>query len=388
MLLVSLISYIDRNTLALLSPAILKETGLTAEQYGWVISAFSLAYMLANPLWGKWLDRFGLRLGMLLAVSIWTVASASHAVAAGFLGFALARAMLGFGEGATFAGGLRTVPQTLPLSLRARGVAVAYSGGSLGAVITPLIITPLALAFGWRAAFLFTGLIGACWLGLWLLVSRRRDVREREAVGLTETAPTKPLFSDPRLWSYMLAYAFGALPIAFVIYAAALYLNSSFGASQALIGKLLWIPPLGWEVGYFFWGWRLDRLPRSGAGRIDGLRRLLTATTLLSLPLALAPWVHSLPLVMCQMFLAMFVAGGFIILTVGYAMHVYSTAHSGLIAGLGAGAWSAGVAVAMPLFGKLIDLKRWDVAFLLAAVLPVVGHVCWLAVNRREKVEI
>ncbi len=81
MLLVSLISYIDRNTLALLSPTILKETGLTAEQYGWVISAFSLAYMLANPLWGKWLDRFGLRLGMLLAVSIWTVASASHAVA-------------------------------------------------------------------------------------------------------------------------------------------------------------------------------------------------------------------------------------------------------------------------------------------------------------------
>lgn len=153
MLLVSLISYIDRNTLALLSPTILKETGLTAEQYGWVISAFSLAYMLANPLWGKWLDRFGLRLGMLLAVSIWTVASASHAVAAGFLGFVLVRALLGFGEGATFPGGLRTVTQTLPLSLRARGVAVAYSGGSLGAVVTPLIITPLALAFGWRAAF-------------------------------------------------------------------------------------------------------------------------------------------------------------------------------------------------------------------------------------------
>jgi ACS family hexuronate transporter-like MFS transporter len=384
MLLVSLISYIDRNTLALLAPTILRETGLTAEQYTWAISAFSLAYMLANPLWGKWLDRFGLRLGMLLAVSIWTVASASHAVAAGFLGFLLARAMLGFGEGATFPGGLRTVTQTLPLSLRARGVAVAYGGGSLGAVLTPLIVTPLALAFGWRAAFLFTGMIGAGWLGLWLLVSRRRDVREHEVAVQTDLSPAKPRFSDPRLWSYMLAYAFGALPIAFVIYAAALYLNSSYGASQSLIGKLLWIPPLGWEIGYFFWGWLLDRLPRTHAGRIGGLRRLLTATTLLSLPLALAPWVHSLPLVMCQMFLAMFVAGGFIILTVGYATHVYSTAHSGLIAGLGAGAWSAGVAVAMPLFGKLIDIKRWDVAFLMAAVLPVVGHLYWLGVNRAE----
>ena len=387
MLLVSLISYIDRNTLALLSPTILKETGLTATEYGWVISAFSIAYMLANPLWGRWLDRFGVRAGMLVAVAIWSLASASHAVATGFVGFALARATLGFGEGATFPGGLRTVTQTLPLSLRARGVAVAYSGGSLGAILTPLIITPVALAWGWRTAFLLTGMIGACWLGVWLLVSRRKDVRERTVAEPAGAAPSKPRFTDARLWSYMVAYACGALPIAFVIYAAALYLNAAFGTSQALIGKLLWIPPLGWEIGYFFWGWLLDRLPRTDVGRIDGLRKLLTAATLLSLPLALAPWARSLPVVMCQMFLAMFVAGGFIILTVGYATHVYSAAHSGLIAGLGAGAWSAGVAAAMPLFGKLIDLKRWDVAFVLAAVVPVAGHLYWLAVNRREKVQ-
>ena len=57
MLLVSLISYIDRNTLALLAPAILRETGLSGEQYGFIISAFSIAYMLANPLWGRILDR-------------------------------------------------------------------------------------------------------------------------------------------------------------------------------------------------------------------------------------------------------------------------------------------------------------------------------------------
>jgi ACS family hexuronate transporter-like MFS transporter len=150
MLLVSLVSYIDRNTLALLSPTILKETGLTAGQYGFIISAFSVAYMFANPLWGRWLDRFGVRLGMLVAVSVWSLASASHAVAGGFLGFAVARAALGFGEGATFPGGLRVVTQTLPLSLRARGVAVAYSGGSLGAVLTPLIVTPVAAAWGWR----------------------------------------------------------------------------------------------------------------------------------------------------------------------------------------------------------------------------------------------
>ena len=59
MMLVSTISYIDRNTLAILSPTILAESHLSDEQYGWIISAFSVAYMVANPLWGRLLDRCG-----------------------------------------------------------------------------------------------------------------------------------------------------------------------------------------------------------------------------------------------------------------------------------------------------------------------------------------
>src|SRR5271156_5347244 len=75
MMLVSTISYIDRNTLALLAPTILRDTHLTNEQYGFIISAFSIAYMLGNPVWGRILDRFGLRTGMGAAVSLWTLAS-------------------------------------------------------------------------------------------------------------------------------------------------------------------------------------------------------------------------------------------------------------------------------------------------------------------------
>ena len=160
MLLVSLISYIDRNTLALLIPTIMKETHLSAEQYGFIVSAFSIAYMISNPLWGSLLDRMGLRIGMLVAVSFWTAASMSHALAAGFLSFAIARTALGFGEGATFPGGLRAVVQTLRPTEQARGIAVAYSGGSLGAIVTPIVVTPIFLKWGWRPAFLFTGGIG------------------------------------------------------------------------------------------------------------------------------------------------------------------------------------------------------------------------------------
>src|SRR5258706_9848883 len=108
MMLVSVISYIDRNTLALLAPTILRDTNLSAEQYGFIISAFSIAYMLGNPVWGVILDRIGVRRGMTLAVAVWSFASLTHALAIGFRGFAAARATLGVGEGATLSGSMRT----------------------------------------------------------------------------------------------------------------------------------------------------------------------------------------------------------------------------------------------------------------------------------------
>jgi ACS family hexuronate transporter-like MFS transporter len=368
MLLVSLISYIDRNTLALLAPSILADTGLTGERYGLVISAFSIAYMLGNPLWGGALDRFGLRSGMTAAVSFWSLASAAHALAGGFGSLAAARTALGFGEGATFPGGLRTVVQTLPLSRRARGLAVAYSGGSLGAIVTPPIVTPIALWWGWRKAFLFTGLIGFAWIPIWRVVSRRPEIRRAPAA---ETLRAPIRLSDRKLWAFMIAYAFGAIPLAFVIYVAPLYLSRALGKSQAAIGAVLWLPPLGWEIGYFFWGWLADR----GAA----LRRLMAAAALLSLPLALAARIGPFPLVMAEMFFSMFVAAGFIILAMTYATRVFSPAHAGLIAGAGAGAWSALVALVMPVFGRLLDRGAWDAAFLLAALLPAAGFAGWRA---------
>src|SRR5262249_1722593 len=88
MMLCSWLLSVARQILAVLSPMILADTGLTAQKYGEVVSAFSIAYMVANPVWGSLLDYVGLRAGMAVAVALWTIASASHAWMAGFAGFA------------------------------------------------------------------------------------------------------------------------------------------------------------------------------------------------------------------------------------------------------------------------------------------------------------
>lgn len=377
MLLVSLISYIDRTTLALLAPTILRETHLSGEQYGWIISAFSIAYMVSNPLWGWALDRTGLRRGMSAAVGWWTLASMAHAFAGGFWSFGIARAALGLGEGATFPGGLRAVVQTLGPEERGRGLAIAYSGGSLGALITPLVVTPIYLWWGWRAAFWFTGAIGGGWLVIWASVSRRKDIREKPASTRDGGSRPAPRVRDRAIWAFICAYALGALPLGFVLYSASLYLAGPLGRSQEFVGKVLWIPPAGWEAGYFIWGWLADRSLRRGEARVRALGRMLAWCVVLNLAFATVPSLPNVAAVMAALFLAMFVSAGFVVLSVAYATHVYAADHAGLIAGTGAGSWSLAVAVAMPFFGRLFDLHRYPVAFWVAAAIPVAGYAGW-----------
>ena len=382
MMLVSVISYIDRNTLALLAPTILRDTHMSAEQYGFIVSAFSIAYMLGNPVWGLILDRVGTRRGMLASVTVWTLASVSHAFAAGFGGFAAARAVLGFGEGATFPGSMRTATQTLPVAQRSRGIALSYSGGSLGAIITPLIVTPLALAFGWRAAFWFTGAVGAMWLLHWVGLSRRPELsRTTPVVTLASAEGAALKWTQPRVWAFVAAYALGALPLGFVLNDAALYLSAGLHKSQREIGAVLWLPPLGWEVGYFFWGWATDRFMRSGAD-VKALRKTFVLLTVLSLSLAVVPYLTSFAAVMLLMFFTMFLAAGFIIGSLAYANSYYPLRNAGLIAGLGAGSWSAMVALVMPGMGRLFDLRLYGLAFLIASLFPVVSLALWLLLDR------
>jgi ACS family hexuronate transporter-like MFS transporter len=372
MLLVSVISYIDRNTLAILAPTILKETHLSSQQYGWIILAFSIAYTIGNPIWGWILDRIGVRSGMAASVSLWTLASIAHVFATGTASFSLARAALGFGEGATFPGGLRTVVQTLPPDLRARGTAPAYSGGSLGALITPLVVTPIAAAWGWHGAFWFTGAVGALWLAGWALLSRTEILSAPQP-----TAPQAEMsWTDPGLWAFMTIYALGSFPLGFVLYQASIYLSQVLHQPQSTIGRVLWIPPLGWETGYFFWGWITDRFTASGAA-LKPLGRLYATLTILSLPLAAVPLLTSLKLTLTMLFFTMFICAGFLIAGVAQAAALYPQRYSGLVAGLTSGAWSALVGLAMPGIGKLFDQHMYGTAFTIASLAPASGLAIW-----------
>jgi MFS transporter, ACS family, hexuronate transporter len=380
-MLSTLLSYIDRQVLAVLSPTILLATGLSANAYANAISAFSIAYMIGNPLWGSVLDFVGLRLGMLIAVGLWTAASASHAWVTGFIGFAVARAVLGFGEGAAFPGALRTAAEALPPNRQSRGMALGYSGASLGAIITPLIVTPIALKYGWQTAFLITGTFGTVWMILWLVVSRPPFL---PMVKQTKAKIIWPNLLERRLWVVAASFGLGAVALGIVAYLSPLYLNRALGLSQAQLGRVLWIPLVGWEFGYFFWGWVADRYLADMPDRRRPAR-LFVLLTVLALPSVLVTQTRSLPVVLALFFWATFIADGFVVASLRVGTRIYPSGRTAMVAGIGSGSWSAVQAAVLPIYGRLVDLGWFPTIFISMSLLPIAGTALWFWLSAKKE---
>ena len=381
MMLGTLLAYLDRQVLALLSPMILRDTKLDAQAYGEVISAFSIAYMVATPVWGSVLDRIGLRMGLTISIAIWAVASASHSLVFTFIGFAAARAALGLGEGAMFPGGFRTAMDSLPPDKQARGVAIAYSGSSIGTILAPVIFIPVALAWGWRRAFLVTPLAALIWLAIW-----RGTVNPAKFLfrGRAQRMGF-PDIRERRFWSLVSSYALGALPVGAITYLAALYLSRAYGLSQRDLGFVLWIPPAGMEVGYFFWGWVSDRFARNNPRP----RWLFALLAVLALPCAATGWFHDAPSVVALLTITMFASAGFVLVALRTGAMSYSENQQGMAAGIASSSWSATVALVLPLCGRLFDAHLYSRAFIIVALLPALGTIIWwiLSVPGRSSVQ-
>jgi ACS family hexuronate transporter-like MFS transporter len=377
MMLCTLLGYIDRQVLAALSPTILSETHMSQYEYTLAVSAFSIVYTIMNPVFGSFLDYIGLRRGMAIAVLIWTVASVSHSGLNGLVGFAMARALLGFGEGAAFPGALRTAAEALPVNRQSRGMALGYSGASMGALITPPIIIPFAQRFGWRYAFLLTGLLGILWLVLWWRVARPPFLPAQTE----KRGPLKiqwPDLRERRLWIIVSSFGLGGLALGVAAYLSPLYLNRALGLSQAQLANVLWIPMVGWEAGYFFWGWVADRF----AANQDRPVRIFVLLTILSLPTAFMTLTSSWIVAIALFTWSTFIADGFVVMSLRVGSRIFPADRIGMVAGIGSGSWGAVQAVIQPVYGAWFDRHWYSATFISMSLLPLVGTLIWLWLSR------
>ena len=208
------INYIDRQTVSVLKPLLQSDFSWSEVDYGDIVFTFQAAYAVSYLVFGRLIDRLGARMGYALAIGLWTLAHMSHALARSVGGFMIARAALGIGEGGNFPAGLKVVSDWFPRSERALAVGIFNAGANIGAIVTPLLVPAVTLAWGWRAAFIVTGLFSVVWLLAWLMIYRRPE--ETPAVTVDElaliraepvepprTVPWRVLLSRRESWAYI-----------------------------------------------------------------------------------------------------------------------------------------------------------------------------------------
>ncbi len=186
------INYIDRQIIGVLKPTLQHEFAWTETDYANIVFWFQAAYAFGYIGFGRIVDKVGARIGYAAAVSIWTVAHVAHALVHTLAGFTFVRIGLGLGESGNFPGGVKAVTEWFPKRERALAIGLFNAGSNVGAIITPLIVPAITLAFGWRMAFIVTGCFTLVWLVVWLAVYRRP--RQHSRVGVAELALIE---SDP-----------------------------------------------------------------------------------------------------------------------------------------------------------------------------------------------
>ena len=162
------VNYIDRQVISLLKSELTTEFNWTDADYANIEIAFKIAYALGMLISGRIIDKVGTKLGYLLATSLWSVAAVGHAFVTSTLGFIVARSALGVTESANFPAAIKTVAEWFPKKERALATGIFNSGTNIGAVLAPLTVPYITVAWGWEWAFVITGAIGFIWVVLWL----------------------------------------------------------------------------------------------------------------------------------------------------------------------------------------------------------------------------
>ena len=299
------VNYMDRQVLGILAPTLTRELGWRETDYAAIVSWFSVAYGVGLLGMGRLLDRIGVRRGLTGFVGLWSLAAMGHALASTVTGFSVARALLGVGESGNFPAGVKAVAEWFPKRERALATGIFNAGSNVGVVLAALLVPWIALALGWRWAFVATGALGLVWLVVWLAIYRQPG--EHPRLSDTELAwirsdPVEPagkvswrsLFVRRQTWAFIVGKAMTDPVWLFYLFWLPKFLDANFGVRLAGLAAPLIVIYVVADVGSVTGGWISGALINRGWSVNLGRKTALLIAALAIVPTMFAPSAGSL----------------------------------------------------------------------------------------------
>ena len=174
--LATVINYIDRQSLSVLWPEIavdLYPDNTEDERkaiYALISIVFVFSYAFGQAIFGKIFDWIGTRMGFVLSIGVWSIATAMHALAKGLLSFSIFRGILGVAEAGNWPGATKANAEWFPTKERAFAQGLFNSGAAIGGIISIPLIAFLTIYFSWQSIFILVGVTGLLWLIPWMIL--------------------------------------------------------------------------------------------------------------------------------------------------------------------------------------------------------------------------
>ena len=346
------LNYVDRQVLALLKPTLEAEFHWSSQDFAHLGSAFQIAAAAALLFVGWFVDRVGVRWALGLGVAVWSLAGMAHAFASSVQQFVVARVALAAAESVGTPASVKAAAVYLPLKQRSFALGLGNTAPNVGAILTPLLIPPLALAFGWRAAFIVTGSLGFLWLVAWV-IGTRALVPVQAPPLVRPKADWGALLGDRRTWAIVGAKALTDLVWWFVLFWMPDFFHRVFGMAQGTLGYPIVLIYVMAALGALSSGWLFPYLLGRGNSVDQARKRSLLFYALLIVPMPLAlvtsdPWLAALVIG-----LALFAHQGVSTNIFGIAADVVPVVRVGTVIALGA--------VAGNLTGSaMLELTGWS----------------------------
>ncbi len=272
---ITVINYVDRQSLSLLAPWMQRQMSLSDRAYGHIVTVFLLAYTLSYLLAGYITDRLGSRRSMTLFVVWWSLAEMLPPFARSGLSLGASRFLLGFGEAGNYVAAPKAITEHFGPANRALAIGIYTAGATMGAAIAPPLVSQVSSRFGWPMVFFVTGLAGLVWVLPWLWIHRRLGQQPPDSLPSTEdpiarashTASSggwSPILRQPQTW-WLLVARFLTDPVwYFYLFWYPKYLQQSRHLSLSQTGHSAWVVYLAADVGTILGGWIALPLIRAG----------------------------------------------------------------------------------------------------------------------------
>ncbi|WP_350291538.1 MFS transporter [uncultured Croceitalea sp.] len=384
--LATTINYIDRQALSVAAPVIKEDLGLSNEQYGWIVSAFLLAYAIMQLASGIVIDKIGTKKGFSLAVVWWSIANMLHAFGNSMASLGLFRFLLGIGEAGNYPAAMKAISEWFPKREKSKAVGILNMGPGMGAIIAPPLMAWLILAFGWKLAFVITGALGFVWLILWKWIYYSPDKhpkisREELAhiqedgrkVVTSKKTPWLSYFKYKQVWGIALSRFVSDGVFYFFVFWLPSWLTDAKGFSLTDIALFAWIPFVLADLGSFVGGWYSSHLIRRKVSLDSSRKRVIWIGALLVIPILGCLYVESaywaIALISFALFATQFKQASLFTLPID----LFPKKDAASVWGISGSAGSFGAMLFTPLIGWLVDTISYSPVFVIVAFLHVLS---------------